>query len=113
MARRTRRAPVSRRSAGKSGKTDIALWDYERLRRELMSRPAYVLRHFQRCQVAALDDLAVYREILQSQPAAAARIVAIAALHGIPERAASSIPPVYEADDASLGDVLGEDRGEV
>lgn len=89
--------------ARRSGKrTDISLWDHVKLKQELMSRPQFVLRHFGPCQVEALDQLQVYREVEAENPNAAVRIRVVAASMGIPARL-----------DDLLGDVLADRPGEV
>lgn len=97
---------------GRSGRgqkqTDISCWDHVQLKQMLLSKPVTVLKHFARCQVECLSQLEVYRQICEEHPEAARQIETVAALMGIPIRLESAKP-----DDSVLGDVLGQDRGEV
>jgi hypothetical protein len=79
--RRVRAVRVSRRRSVVV--SDISTWDYVRLKRELCSRPAIVLAHFQACQVGSLIELPLYLEILIEAPKVAARIALVAASMGI------------------------------
>jgi hypothetical protein len=65
-------------------KTDITLWDHIKLRRELASRPHFVLAHFKRCHVDNLMEVRAFREILIEMPAVAVRIALVASGMGIP-----------------------------
>jgi hypothetical protein len=95
-------AGTSRRKARSRSRTDISLWDHVKLKQELLSRPDYVLRHFARCQVEALDQLQIYLEICAENPDAARRIALAAGRLGIPRKL-----------DELLGDVLCDRPGEV
>jgi hypothetical protein len=65
--------------------SNITLEDHERLKRIFASKPAEVLAWFEAAQVTYLIELPAYRYLLEFEPGAAQRIVAVAALMGIAE----------------------------
>lgn len=70
----------------RSPSTDITVWDHVLLKQMLLSSPRRVLREFARCQVSALNELKVYRDIRAENPKAAERIAQEAQALGIPVR---------------------------
>lgn len=83
IARQETRAPGGSRRRRSGKRTDISLWDHIKLEQELMSRPAFVLRNFGKCQITALDELSMWEKIEREHPEAAQRIVQVAAEMGI------------------------------
>jgi hypothetical protein len=61
--------------------------DHERLLHRLLSKPVTVLIRFRQAQIGSLSELEIWQAIKETQPEAAERIRAVAALLGIPETA--------------------------
>ncbi len=124
-------APPSLRIHSSGCLPAVSKIDVHVLYEALTKRPRHCFAQFARCGVRCLEDLTVFREMRVTAPAMARRIVGIAAMYGVPETAAglvrdqrdrsdlrgnaqaSVLVTGYDADDDQLGDVLGEDRGEV
>ena len=91
MARRKRCCRP--RGAGRRGEHTIDFRDHVRLQRDLVHDPKAVLVFFALAGIAFLCDLDCWEALKVACPDDIARIVATAALFGIPEKPQAVLPP--------------------